>query len=330
MNKRNFIALKSAVALGLLFLAAVLSLRLGSTNISLADFWGGLIKHDGFNTQSVIIYSLRLPRVLAGIVAGFGLALSGTLLQRVTGNELASPNVLGINAGAGFFVILSLTFLPLSFRLSPIFAFFGALVSTFAVLFINLRSRLNKTAVVLSGVAVSALFQSGISFFSVLDSDVLSSYTDFSVGGLSGVTLNDILLPSVIIAVCFLAAILLSRDIKLLCLGDSLAFSLGVNVKRVRVLSLVVAAASAAAVVSFAGLIGFVGLIVPHCARRLAKNSTIGELLLSPVMGGILVVTADLLGRTAFAPSEVSVGIFTSLLGVPFFLYLILRGKKNA
>lgn len=314
----------------MLFGVAVLSLRLGSTVLSFTEFWGGLTNRDGYKTQSVIIYSLRLPRVLAGVVAGFGLSLSGTLLQRVTGNSLASPNVLGINAGAGFFVILSLSVWPLSFKLSPVFAFFGALISTITVLFINLRSRLDKTTVVLSGVAVSALFQAGISFFSVLDSDVLTSYADFSVGGLSGVTYDDILLPSGIIAVCFLAAVLLGRNIRLLCLGDSLAFSLGVNVKRVRMLALIVAAASAAAAVSFAGLLGFVGLIVPHCARRLAKNSTMGELFLSPVMGGILVVAADLLGRIAFAPSEVPVGIFTALLGVPFFLYLVKEGRSNA
>lgn len=327
-NKRQ--AVLFLAALLLLFAASVLSLRFGSTHLNTEQFFGGLLRREGLQTQSVIIYTVRLPRMLSGILAGVGLALSGTLLQSVTGNALASPNVLGVNSGAGFFVILSLTFFPTLFVLLPVFAFFGAIVAAFSVVGIAGKNGADKSTVVLSGVALSALFSAGISFLSVLDSDVLSSYNDFSVGGLSGVMPKDLYAPAVIIAVCFCAALFLSRDIKLFCLGDSLAASLGVNVKRVRTLAVFIAAALAASVVSFAGLIGFVGLIVPHVARRLCKNDLLCEMWLSPMLGASLVLLADLLGRTLFAPSEVSVGIFTAILGVPFFLYLVIRRKKNA
>jgi iron complex transport system permease protein len=133
-----------------------------------------------------------------------------------------------------------------------------------------------------------------------------------------------------IILLCFLTAMLLCPKLRLFCLGDSLANALGVSVKKVRFLTLAVGAASAAAAVSFAGLLGFVGLLVPHVARRLAGGSLRVELILSPLGGGILLLTADLAGRLLFTPTEIPVGIFTALLGVPFFITLLLRRCRHA
>ncbi|MBQ3482921.1 MAG: iron ABC transporter permease [Clostridia bacterium] len=316
--------------LALLLLSCLLALRLGSTYLDTPSFLGGLFRRAGFETQSVILYSIRLPRMLAGVFAGAGLALSGSLLQRVSDNALAAPSILGINAGAGFFVILALTLAPRAFALLPVAAFCGALLAALLILGIASRLGLDRTAVVLSGVALSALFSAGISFFSVLDADVLSSYTDFSVGGLRGVTMRELYIPIPIILMCYLLALLLARRLKLFCLGDTLAASLGVSVRRVRLTALMLAAASAAAAVSFAGLLGFVGLLVPHVTRRLVKHSTETELLLSPLCGAILLLLADLAGRLLFAPTEIPVGIFTALLGVPFFLSLLIRRKHDA
>ena len=133
-----------------------------------------------------------------------------------------------------------------------------------------------------------------------------------------------------IIALCLVGAILLSRKLHLFSLGDTLAASLGVRVKRVRLFSLLLAAASAAAAVSFAGLLGFVGLVVPHISRRLSKEDTHTQLLLSALGGGILLLLADLVGRVLFSPTEIPVGIFTALLGVPFFLTLLFGRKRHA
>ncbi|MBQ8357431.1 MAG: iron ABC transporter permease [Clostridia bacterium] len=317
-------------ALLLLFLSAILSLRFGSSHLTTAEFFGGMLALEGYGKATVILRAIRLPRMLAGLFAGAGLALSGTLLQRATDNPLAAPNIIGINAGAGFFVMLSLFFFPAAFWLQPFAAFGGAMLTALMILAISHRTGLDKTAVVLCGVAFSALFGAGISFFSVLNQDALASYTQFSIGGLQGVTMRDLYFPVPIILLCFMGAILLSRKLELFCLGDSLANSLGVSVRRVRLLALILAAASAAAAVSFAGLLGFVGLLVPHTARKLVGNNTKKEILLSPICGGILLLLADLAGRLLFSPTEVPVGVFTALLGVPFFLTLLVGRKRHA
>ena len=319
--------LPHALALLFLLLAFLLALRFGSARMGTSAFFGGLLRRAGYADSTLILYKLRLPRALAGVIAGAGLALAGTLLQQVTGNALAAPNVLGINAGAGFFVILSLSLFPAAFALRPLAAFLGAMLCALLILALSTRMALDRTAVVLCGVALSALFGAGISFFSLLDADVLASYTDFSIGGLRGVTLRVLLLPGAVILGALVGALALSRDLHLFCLGDTLATSLGVNVRRVRLLALLLACASAAAAVSFAGLLGFVGLIVPHVARRISRGTLRGELLLSPMLGATLLLLADLLGRTLLSPTEIPVGIFTALLGVPFFLYLLLKRR---
>ncbi len=317
-------------ALFLLISLMLLSLRFGSTYLPTREFFGGLLRQKEYQRAAVILYAVRLPRMLAGVFAGGGLALSGTLLQRVTDNPLAAPNILGINAGAGFFVILCLSLFPAHSALLPLAAFFGAMLAALGILTISQRAGLDKIAVMLCGVAFSALFGAGISFLSVLDTDALTSYADFSVGGLASVSMEALYLPMPIIGLCLAGAWMLSRKLQLFCLGDSLASSLGVSVKRVRLTALILAAASAAAAVSFAGLLGFVGLLVPHVCRRLTKNDARREILLSPMSGAILLLAADLAGRLVFSPTEVPVGIFTALLGVPFFLALLIRRKRHA
>ena len=317
-------------ALLLLFLCVGLSLRFGSTPLTATEFWDGLLARPNAPAVTLILHAIRLPRMLAGLLAGAGLALSGTLLQHATDNPLAAPQILGINSGAGFFVILTLSLFPTAFALLPLAAFCGALLTALCILGISARTGVNKTAVVLCGVAFSALFGAGISFFSVLDSDVLASYSAFSVGGLQGVTLRELYLPAAILSLCLVGAILLSPRLQVFCLGDTLATSLGVSVRRVRLTALLLAAASAAAAVSFAGLIGFVGLLVPHTVRKLARHHLRCELLLSPVCGACLLLLADLAGRVLFSPTEVPVGIFTALLGVPFFLGLLIGRKRHA
>lgn len=328
MSSKKRQAVLVSTSLLFLLLPFYISVRLGSTALSTADFFGGLFRRTGYENATLILYAIRLPRALGALFAGAGLALSGTLLQRATDNPLAAPHLLGINAGAGFFVILTLSLFPTAFALLPFAAFLGATLTALLILGICARLSLGKSAVVLCGVAFSALFGAGISFLSLLDADVLAVYTDFSIGGLRGVSMRDLYFPAPIIALCFTGAMLLSRKLHLFSLGDTLAASLGVRVKRVRLAALLLAAASAAAAVSFAGLLGFVGLIVPHIARRLAHEDTRTQMWLAPVGGAILLLLADLAGRVLFSPTEIPVGIFTALLGVPFFLSLLF-GRKN-
>ena len=317
------------LTLGLLFLCVLLlSLRFGSSSMDWPAFWGGIFRREGFETQSMILYSLRFPRLLQGILAGIGLSVSGVLLQSVTGNDLASPNIIGVNAGAGFVVILLLSYFPSAVAVLPLAAFLGAFLTTILIMAIAGRVDSSKATVILAGIAVQALLNAGISFFSLLDTDVLVSYNYFSVGGLSNSDISFLWLPGGIILLGLAVSLAFSGKIHLLCLGDSMALSLGVRVKQVRMLCLVCASACAASVVSFAGLLGFVGLIVPHISRKLAGNRTGPLLAVSAMVGSILVLTADLVGRVAFAPSEVPVGIVMSLIGAPFFFVLLMRRRS--
>ena len=174
------------------------------------------------------------------------------------------------------------------------------------------------------------MLKSGSTVANAAISSGFADYNYFSVGGVSGNEAGELIIPFVVISLSFVTALILSGRIDTLCLGDSIANSLGVNVKVIRTVSLLLAGLSAAAVVSFAGLLGFVGLVVPHIARRLS-DGRVGEMLLVSVpLGGSLLVLADLLGRVVLAPSEIPVGAVMSFVGAPFLLYIVLRRNKDA
>ena len=319
------------IGLVLIFLfLSLLSLRFGSAEMTNEEFFGGLFNSQGYETERIILLSLRMPRILAAIVAGAGLSVSGTILQSVTGNELASPNIIGVNAGAGFFMVLMLFFAPQAVYLRPFAAFIGAFLTTLFILSTASKGQFSKTTVILCGVAITAVLNAGISFLTYLNPDVLMDYNFFSVGGVAGAEINELILPAIAVAFCVLVSLALSKKIDILCLGDSLANSLGVNVKLIRVVCLAVAGLSAASAVSFAGLLGFVGLVVPHITRKITDGSVSEMLKVSVLIGGILVVIADLIGRILFAPSEIPVGVVMAFVGAPFLLYIVIRRSKYA
>ncbi len=313
----------------ILLLTATISLYLGSAEMSFAEFFGGLLRKEGFFTESIIIYSLRLPRILGAIVAGAGLSLSGLLLQSVTNNDLASPNIIGVNSGAGIGVILTLALFPSAVYAVPAVAFAGAFLTTLLIVGISAKTGMKKSSVVLVGVAVTAILNSVISFLSYRDTDLLSSYNYFSVGGLSGVKAEELTVPFVIVVISIIVCLFIGRETDILMLGDSIALSLGVDVKKLRMLCLIISSACAGAAVSFAGLLGFVGLVVPHIARRLAGGKMKDLIPVSVLSGAILMLLADLAGRTAVKPSEIPVGIVMSFIGAPFFFYLMIRRERN-
>lgn len=278
----------------------------------------------------IIMWQLRLPRILAGLLAGIGLSTAGVLLQSVTANELASPNVIGINSGAGLAVILTLTLFPHAGNALPVGAFVGAFGTAMIILLVSKRLGSSRTVIVLIGIAVSSIFSAGISFLSLLDEGVLAQYNHFTVGSLKAVRMQDLIVPGIIVFAGFCLAMVLSNRLGVLCMGDSAAAALGVRVKGLRIAALAIAAACSAAVVSFAGLLGFVGLMIPHIARRLVGQQPGKMLPVSALLGAVTVIAADLLGRTLFAPSELPVGILMSLIGAPYFLILLCRRKQNA
>lgn len=328
-NKRFFESASGTVCLMLILTAVIfLSLIFGSSSMTFAELTGGFMKKDGFETASVILYSVRLPRIIGGLIAGVGLSVSGCLLQCVTGNRLASPNIIGVNSGAGLFMILLLNFFPSMVYLQPFAAFFGALIAAFVIMLVASRVDSGASSVILSGIAVTTLFNAGISFTSYFNSDLLSTYNYFSVGGLSGCEKNELVIPFIIVGISFAVALLISDKADVLSLGDSAAYTLGVNVKLLRTVCVILACASAASVVCFAGLLGFVGLVVPHIARKLSGERMSTQLTVSSLCGAILVIVADLLGRVVFAPSEVPVGIVMAFIGSPFLFGLLIRRKR--
>ncbi len=324
--KKTF-SLSVAILVLLCLAVFIMGLAFGSVDLSLSQL-SEAIKGADENAR-IILFELRLPRAIAAGFAGIGLAVAGLLLQTVTGNELCAPNIIGINAGAGCAVMLFLCFAPMHFRALPFAAFAGAVITAMLVLGIAFaRSGIfEKSTLVLAGVAVSALLSAFISFLSLRYPDVLSTYSAFSIGGFQGVKSASLHVPILIIIFCLAVSLLLSGKLKILLLGDDIASSLGVNVGLLRFAAVALASALCAAVVSYAGLLGFIGLAVPHISRRLCGQDIRRNICCTALLGWTLVIAADLVGRTAFAPTEIPAGTISAVLGCPFFLYLLLRKR---
>ena len=327
-GSRRF-AVAMLVAAVLLACTAALGIVVGSTSVGVADVLALVFGADADQTAANVILNVRLPRVLAALLAGAALAQAGALIQAALDNPMASPNVIGVNAGSGFFVLLVACLFPHALGLAPVAAFAGALCVAgliFAVASLGGSSRLT---VVLAGMAFTAIFTAGMNTILIVNPDAYVGASGFLVGGLSGVKLSEVIVPGCAICAVLVLGLLQGTRLNLLSLGEHQAHSLGLNVRRTRLAALVTAAALAGCAVSFAGLIGFVGLIVPHAVRALAGHDNRRVLALAPLLGGLLVCLCDLLARTMFSPYEIPVGIVLSLLGGPFFVYLILRRGKG-
>ena len=315
------------ILLALVLLAAGLSLCLGSVPLSPALVPEALLGRLDGTLEGQIIRLARLPRTCGCLLAGAALAVSGAVIQSVLNNPLAAPNIIGVNSGAGLAVVLWTALVPRGTALAPLAAFMGALAGVLLVLIIAERTGASRITLVLAGVAVSSIFGAGIDTVVTLVPDALVGYTDFRIGGLENLSM-DRLAPAFWVALPALLLLLsLSGELDVLALGKETAQSLGLAVRPLRLLLLALAAALAGAAVSFAGLLGFVGLIVPHIMRR-----TVGEdslpLLLSCALGGAALLTlCDLLARLLFAPYQLPVGIILSLAGGPFFIWLLLRQR---
>ena len=324
MNKRK----GTVMALACLLCAgsAVLSLMLGAAQLSLREVWqaasGGPKDAAGW-----IFWYVRLPRTAACLLCGAALAVSGAVIQGVLANRLASPGIIGVNAGAGLAVTLCCAAGWLSGWAVAGSAFAGAMMATLVVVGLARRTGASRTTVILGGVAVNSLLGAMSEAVTVLvpDAGVLSG--DFRVGGFSSVAYPRLIPAGVLIIAALVMVMTLCNELDVLTLGEDTARGLGMPVKRVRTLLLMLAAMLAGASVSFAGMVGFVGLIVPHAARRLAGSESRVLLPVCAVGGAGFVTLCDLIARTAFAPYELPAGILMAVLGAPFFLVLLLKRK---
>lgn len=313
----------------LLLLAFLLALSLGAVHLSLREIGEGLWGTENKKAQQILYY-VRLPRMLAAALCGAGLAVSGVIIQSVLANPLASPSIIGVNTGAGLSVTLCMVLIPTAVWAVPVAAFLGALATVFMVFGIAKRAQASRITVILSGVAVSSLMSAGTNTLLHLFPDILLGLKNFQTGGLTGVTVSQLLPAAILIASGILSALALSNELEVLSLGESTAQSLGLPVRFYRFLFLVIAAALSGASVSFAGLIGFVGLIVPHITKRILKTGSKRMLIaVSALAGAFFLTVCDTAARTLFRPYEMPVGILVSYFGVPFFLWLLFRERRK-
>lgn len=321
---------KLALLAALVLLCAFLGVSLGSSPIDLPAALREALSGNLASAQSRILLYVRLPRVCAAMLAGSALAVSGMLVQAVLGNPLAAPNVIGVNAGAGFFTFLAMAVLPGVRGAAQMGAFLGALIAVLLVCAVSAGS--GKLTIILSGVAVSSIFTAGINTVKTFYPDTLYNGSTFLIGGFSGIALGDLSPAWAMVLPALALAWLLAGQTDLLGLGEVSARSLGMNVKLTRFVLIILSCVLAGCAVSFSGLLSFVGLLAPHIVRKIFGEARTSHRILLPaaaLLGAGFVTLCDLLSRILFAPYELPVGILLSFIGGPFFLVLLLRERRR-
>ena len=321
MKTVKFFLITFAAVAGFFF-----ALTNGSVEISSAQVFATLAGSTELDeTRRQILENIRLPRAIVAMLVGVNLSLSGAILQAVMKNPLADPHIIGISSGAGLFGIFVLMIFDDAGKIMTPAAFVGAMLAAALIYVLAWKDGIRPIRVILAGVAVSAFLGAGISALLIFAGDKVHGALLWMVGGLSARSWQHvwILLPYSIAgaALTFLAA----RHLNVLQLGDEVATGLGVRVNLVRSALTAVAALLAASAVCVAGLLGFVGLIVPHTARLILGSDYRILLPGAALLGAATVTISDTVARTIFAPTELPVGILTALLGAPFFLYLLRR-----
>ncbi len=311
----------------LLVLSVFISVLCGSVNFSFSEVFSYIFSPAKMDYKYSIIMNVRFPRILTGVLVGMNLGVAGALLQSILRNPMASPNVIGVNSGAGFAAVLVMSVLPQYYNLIPIAALIGALLASTIIFALAVsKSRYNTTTfLVLAGVAVSHFLKAATSGLMSINYEVLEVTYSWLLGSLSGRSWPEfyMILPYSIIGL--IAAVFISPKLNLFSLGDELSSTVGLKTNLYRIIIILISSILAGSAVSVAGTIGFVGLIAPHIAKIIIGYDFRYTLIFSSLLGGILMVVADTLARTMFLPIELNVGILTAILGGPFFLYLLIK-----
>ncbi|MDO5061790.1 MAG: iron ABC transporter permease [Peptostreptococcaceae bacterium] len=275
--------------------------------------------------DSLIFWNIRLPRMILAALVGINLALAGGILQGIMNNPLADPSIIGISSGAGFCGILLLVIFPQYVQFVPIAAFLGAMLAAGIIYFLAWHEGIETTRIILAGVAVSTLFGAGISGILVFFSDRVHGALTFMNGSLSARSWPEVqmILPYTVAGV--LLSLLFSEKLNILVLGDDMARAMGLNVEKARLGFTALAAFLAASAVSVVGLLGFVGLIVPHAVRMLIGSDYRRTIPAFALLGASVLMLSDTFARTLLSPKEIPVGIIMAIIGVPFFLTLLRR-----
>lgn len=325
------VRLLSVASVGLLMLClfVVLSLAIGSKNLSFTEVIHGLFAHDN-SRESLIVWQLRLPRTTSALLVGASLGVAGVLMQALTRNPLADPGILGVNSGASLSVVLALTFFGVSSTSGYLwFALIGsALASCFVYILSLHRSRsTDHSRLVLAGTALTATLGACTGIITMFDTDTFNSYRFWVIGSLAdrGSDVPGLIFPMILLGL--LIAFITGPSLNALALGDEQAKALGARMGLVRILTLLAITLLCGSATAAAGPIGFVGLVVPHVLRLLIGIDQRNLLVFSVIFGPLLVLAADIIGRVVARPGELEVGIVTAFIGAPVLLGLLLRKR---
>lgn len=332
-KKNSFIGLWIMMTIGCIILLLVMafSVSQGAVQMPIPMVWEALFDFRAENTEHLIVVDLRIPRVIASALVGASFAVSGAIMQGITRNPMADSGLLGLNAGAGFALSLCLAFFPgAGYGKIILFSFLGAALGTFLVIFVASfgKRKAMPMRIILAGAAVTALLTAlgqGIALYFDVEQNIMF----WTAGGVAGSNWQQIKMMLPWVGGALLGAFLLSPAISILSLGEDVAKGLGVNTVLINIMSSLVVLILAGASVSVVGAVGFVGLVVPHLARALIGVDYRKIIPISAILGGLLMVVADLAARMIRPPFEVPIGALTALIGVPFFLYLA-RNQRRA
>ncbi|ARD66701.1 FecCD family ABC transporter permease [Eubacterium limosum] len=325
----------------LLIIAAFSSCFVGVANVTVGRVFATLLPGGHFmgaaalnQTELTVLMQLRLPRITMALVSGIGLGISGLVMQAITGNKMASPFTTGLSNAAAFGASLAIIFGFMPFGSNQVgtvmMAFVLAFICAAMVYGIASAKGMGKTTIILIGIALNYFFSAlNASMQYVANEQQLSAIVHWTFGSLSEITWEQILVVSVILLLTFPFIVRFAWHYNLLSTGDESAVALGVNVMRLRLLSGIAVTLISSAIVSFTGVIGFVGLVAPHIARLLIGGDYRALIPLTALSGAILLIAADTVGRVVVSPVIIPVGIVVSFIGVPVFIYLIVKEQKE-
>lgn len=343
--RKNNNRIKILILLVILVFLMLFSITLGSVKIPLNEtvrialskirYLDSIIDISNVKESNIfIVLSIRLPRILLATLVGSVLAVVGSSYQAIFKNPMADPYVMGVSSGAAFGatvgILLKLNVGLLGFGATSILAFAGALITTFIVYNLaRIGNKISTTSILLAGIVMNAILSSGISIMMIFNHDELARIVNWTMGSFNSASWEQIGVIIIPIALGLVFLISLSREMNAIVLGEEDAQNIGVNVERVKKVILITASLLAACVVSVSGIIGFVGIIVPHLFRIIFGSDHKVILPVSAIGGGIFLLVSDTLARTIVPGVEIPVGVITSLFGGPFFLYLLKKSKSR-
>jgi len=338
---RNLISKKSKILLAILILLLlcimILSSTLGAADISFVEalrIMTGFSSKYTNETHKVIILKIRMPRIFLAALVGIGLSIVGGTFQGLFKNQLADPYVLGISSGAGLGATLAIIFsfegAVLGFAFNSLCAFIGAILTALLVFTVaKVGNKLSVANMLLAGLAVSFFMSSIISILMIINRNQIEKIMFWLMGSVSTANWNQVIMASIVILSSMLIILFFSRELNIMSLGEENALTLGVEAEKVKFILLIVCALVVASCVAISGIIGFVGLIVPNMVRILTGPDYKKLLPFSAVFGGMFLVLCDTISRILMPPMELPIGAITALFGSPFFLYLIVKSKRN-